>query len=253
MSLNIIIFGLGQVGKYLARVLANENHNVVAIESNSHLCQEARESLDIQVIHGYATDSRLLETAGIRSTDMVIALTGFDELNILTCQMAARYGVQRKIARIRNLGFFEHKPYFTLKDWSVDIAIQPELETAKEIVLLIKRSAATDVLEFAGGKLQLIGIRLDTDSPVLNKTMLEVGQQHPDMTFRVVAILRNNRTIIPTGKDYYLRRDQVFVLARTDDIPRVVQLMGKSEEKLEKIMMLGGGKIGRAVAKLLEK
>ncbi len=253
MSLYIIIIGLGQVGQHLAKVLSREKHNVVAIEADPICCQEATESLDIHVFQGQGTDCRVLEKAGIRHADMLIALTGSDDQNVLSCQMAARYGVRRKIARIRYPVFYENPPFFTLSELGVDVTIQPEEETAKEIVLLIKRSAATDVLEFAGNKVQLIGIRLDANCPVLNQTVRRVSQQFPEQTFRAVAILRNNKTIIPTGDDLYLQRDQVFFIAESENIARIVELMGKAEEKLKRIIILGGGKIGRATAKLLEK
>ena len=252
MGLNIIIVGLGQVGTHLTKVLSFENHNVSIIESNSVLCQQAQENLDVQVLHGYGSDYRMLESAGIQNADMIVAFTGFDEQNILICQMAAKYGVRQKIARIRNTAFFENPKKFSLSDLSVDVAIQPELETAKEIVLLIKRSAATDVLEFASGKLQLVGIRVDANCPVLNRTVQEVSNEYPLNTFRAVAILRDNRTIIPTGKDLYLRRDQIYFIAKSDEISKIVQLMGKSDEKLQDIMILGGGRIGRDTARILE-
>ncbi len=253
MSLHIVLVGLGQVGLYLAKVLSRENHNVVAIESDLPCCREAGENLDVQVLHGQGTDHRLLEMAGIRQADMIIALTGNDDQNVLTCQMAARYGVRRKIARIRNPLFYENPPYFSLAQWGVDIAIQPEAETAKEIVLLIKRSAATDVLEFADQRVQLIGIRLDGLCPVLNQTIQKVSQNYPEHVFRAVAILRNNKTIIPMGHDLYLQRDQVFFMAESENIPKIAALMGKSEEKLNRIMILGGGKIGRSAARILEE
>ncbi|MGB7294103.1 MAG: Trk system potassium transporter TrkA [Candidatus Aminicenantales bacterium] len=253
MSLHIILVGLGQVGLYLAKMLSRENHNVVAIESDLPCCREAGENLDVQVLHGQGTDHRLLELAGIRQADMIIALTGNDDQNVLTCQMAARYGVGRKIARIRNPLFYENPPLFNLSQWGVDVAIQPEMETAKEIVLLIKRSAATDVLEFAEHKVQLIGIRLDGLCPVLNETVQKISQKYPEHVFRVVAILRNNKTIIPGGQDLYLQRDQVFFMAESEIIPKIAVLMGKSDEKLNRIMILGGGKIGRSTAHLLEE
>ena len=252
MGLKIIIIGLGQVGTHLAKVLAYENHDVSVIESNSALCQQAQDSLDVKVINGYGTDYHMLEAAGVKDADMLVAFTGFDELNILACQMAAKYGVKKKIARIRNVNFFQNRDYFSLQDWGVDVAIQPELETAKEIVLLIKRSAATDVISFSQGRLQLVGIRLGPECPVLNKTMQEVSKEYNGYPFRAVALLRSNQTIIPSGQDYYLPRDQVFFIAKTEEISSIVQLMGKSDEKLQKIMILGGGRIGREIAHILE-
>lgn len=252
MHMHIIIVGLGQVGSHLAKILSRENHDVVGIETDPICCQEAGENMDILVLQGSGTDHRLLEKAGIRNADMLIALTGSDDQNVLVCQMAARYGVRRKIARIRNPVFYDNPPLFTISQWGIDVAIQPEEETAKEIVHLIKRSAATDVLEFADNKVQLIGIRLDALCPVLNKTVQEVSQQFKDHIFRAVAILRNNKTIIPSGNDIYHRRDQIFFIAESENIPKIIELMGKSDEKLNHIMILGGGKIGRSAARLLE-
>lgn len=253
MSLNIILLGLGQVGSHLAQVLSRENHNIVAIESNPVQCREADESLDIKVLQGQGSDHRVLEAAGIEQADMMIAVTGNDEQNVLACWLATRYGVKQKIARIRNPAFFENPPRFTLADWGVDLAIQPELETAKEIVLLIKRSAATDVLEFAGNRIQLIGIRIDATCPLVHKSLEAATREIPEKVFRVVAILRGAETLIPGGKDIFQNRDQLFVIAAADDIPDVIRLTGKSDEKLQQIMILGGGRVGRATARLLDE
>lgn len=252
MSLNIVLFGLGQVGSHLAQVLSRESHNIVAIDSNPVRCREADECLDM-VLQGQASDRRVLEQAGIEHANMMIAVTGNDETNVLACAMAARYGVKQKIARIRNPEYFDNPPLFTLADWGIDLTIQPELETAKEIVLLVKRSAATDVLEFAGNRVQLIGVRIDATCPLVHKTLESVSREYPDKVFRVVAILRGAATIIPVGTDILQNRDQLFVIAAADDIPGVIALLGKSDEKLEQIMILGGGRVGRATARLLDE
>ena len=252
MNLNIVLFGLGQVGSHLAQVLSRESHNIVAIDSNPAKCREADECLDIKVLQGQASDRRVLEQAGIEHADMMIAVTGNDETNVLACAMAARYDVKQKIARIRNPEYFDNPPRFTLADWGIDLAIQPELETAKEIVLLVKRSAATDVLEFAGNRVQLIGIRIDATCPLVHKTLESVSREYPDKVFRVVAILRGAATIIPVGTDILQNRDQLFIIAAADDIPGVIALLGKSDEKLEQIMILGGGRVGRATARMLD-
>ena len=252
-SLNIVILGLGRVGMHVAKILCNDIHNVAVIEIKDAKVATARETLDAKVVHGHGADHLVLEEAGIKDVDMLIALAGTDEQNILACQMAARYGVEQKIARIRNPHFFEKKGLISLSDWGVDHVIQPELETAKEIVQLIKRSAATDVLEFADGKIQLIGIRLDPQAPVLYKTIEKISEEFHEHIFRVVAILRNNKTIIPTGKAHLMPRDQIFIIAEAKEIKNIIEMMGKSDEKLEKIFVLGGGKVGRATAHLLEK
>ncbi len=247
------MLGLGQVGSHLAMILSRENHNIVAIDINPVQCRKADECMDIKVLQGQGSDHRILEEAGIKDTDMMIAVSGSDEQNVLACSMAARYGVKQKIARIRNPVFFENPPHFTLRDWGVDLAIHPELETAKEIILLIKRSAATDVLEFADNKIQLIGIRIDASCPHLHKTLEQVSKEYPDKVFRLVAILRGVETIIPGGNDIFLGRDQLFIVAAVDDVPDVISLMGKSNEKLQQIMILGGGRIGQTTARLLEQ
>lgn len=253
MNLNIVLIGLGQVGMHLAKVLSQEDHDIIGVEVNPPQCRDADECLDIKVLQGCGTDHAVLEAAGIAEADMLIAVTGSDEQNVLACSMAARYGVKQKIARIRNPAYFDNPPLFQLSDWGVDVAIQPELETAKEIVLLIKRSAASDVLEFAENRIQVIGIRIDAACPVKHMTLEKVSREYPDKVFRTVAILRNNKTIIPSGNDLYLPRDQVFIIAAAGDIPDVISLMGKSEEKLQKIMILGGGRVGRNTARFLEE
>ncbi|MDW7759468.1 MAG: Trk system potassium transporter TrkA [Acidobacteriota bacterium] len=253
MSLNIVLIGLGQVGMHLAKVLSLENHDIVGVEINPPQCRNADDCLDIKVLQGCGTDHAALEAAGIADADMLIAVTGNDEQNVLACSMAARYGVKQKIARIRNVSFFDNPPLFRLSDWGVDVAIQPEVETAKEIVLLIKRGAASDVLEFADKRIQVLGIRIDATCPIKHQTLEKVSRDFPDKVFRTVAILRNNKTIIPGGSDLYLPRDQVFIIAAAEDIPEVIELMGKSDEKLNKIMILGGGRVGRKTARLLEQ
>ncbi len=252
MGLSIVIVGLGQVGYHLAQVLSRESHDIVAVDSDPDKCQEADEALDVKVLRGQGSDRRVLEQAGIERADMLIAVAGSDELNVLACGLAARYGVKQKIARIRNPAFFENPPKFGLADWGVDLAIQPELETAKEIVLLVKRSAATDVLEFADGRVQLIGVRIDGSCPLVHKSLEAASREFPDKVFRVAAILRGPDTIIPKGTDVFQARDQLFVVAASEDIPGVVALLGKSDERLDRIMILGGGRVGRATARMLD-
>jgi len=249
----IIIVGAGRVGSYLAKMLSTENHDVVVIEPDPNVCRRIEEHLDVMVMQGYGTDVHLLKQAQIDQAKMLLAVSNSDEVNLIACKMAAAYGVPHKIARVRNAHFYTDPPKIGLEDFSTDIAIHPEEETAREIVRLIRRSTASEVYDFAGGRIQLVGIKLDQPSNLLGRNLMEIGREIRDIRFRIVAIFRNNRTIIPTGKDYLIRRDEVFVVARTEDIPKIIAMTGKSEAKIGKVMILGGGKIGRSTAKFLEK
>ena len=248
-----IIIGAGQVGSHLAKILSSENHDVVVIDPNQATCNWIREHMDVRVMQGYGTDIHLLKQAKIDQADMLLAVSNSDEVNLVACEMAHIYSVPNKIARVRNSHFYVDPPRLSLNEFHVDIAIHPEEETAQEVVRLIKRSTASEVYDFADGHIQLVGIRLDMQSPLIGKNLIQITQENPDLSFRVTAIFRNNKTIIPTGKDYLLRRDEVFFIAKTDEISKIVVLAGKSEAKVEKVMILGGGKIGRSTAKFLEK
>ncbi|GBD94126.1 trk system potassium uptake protein TrkA [bacterium BMS3Abin05] len=248
-----IIIGAGRVGSHLAKILSSENHDVVVIDPSPEICDWMEEHMDIMAIQGYGTDINLLKQAKIDQADMLLAVSNSDEVNLVACEMAQMYGVPHKIARVRNSHFYTDPPQLSVDKFHVDIVIHPEEETAQEVVRLIKRSTASEVYDFANGHVQLVGIRLDMHSPLSGKNLIEIARENPELKFRIVAIFRNNRTIIPSGKDYLVRRDEVFFIAKTEEISKIVTLAGKAEAKIEKVMILGGGKMGRSVARLLEK
>jgi len=249
----IIIIGGGEVGFHLGKMLSREHHQVVMIEPNREKINRLESALDVLVIEGSGSSVQTLVKAGIEDADLVIAVSAIDEVNIVACMLADKFGVARKVARIRNAEYTNPHAVLTAEQLGIDMIINPELETAHEIVLLIHRAAATDVVEFAGGAIQLLGIRLDAKSKINTKTLSEVSRSMPDLVFRTVAIARHGRTIIPTGEDRFLEGDQIFVVSKTASVSRLLELCGKSEDKIERIMILGGGKVGRMVAKELEK
>lgn len=223
------------------------------VENDHDKIARVQESLDVLVIEGSGSSVQTLSKAGIKDADLLIAVSALDEVNIIACMLADKLGVDKKIARIRNEDFANENTVLTAKQLGIDLIINPELETAQEIVWLIKRSAATDIFEFAEGSIQLIGLRLDSSAPVIRRQLFEVSQSLTDLTFRTVAISRKGKTIIPTGEDYFHVDDQIFVISKTDSVPELLELCGKADESIEKIMILGGGKVGRLVAKELEK
>jgi len=251
--MKIIIVGAGRVGLHLAKKLTFENHDVTIIDNNPETCRRANDLVDALVIEGNGSSQETLIGAGLNSCEMLVGVTAVDEVNIVACLIASKAGVNTKIARLRNTEYSDENSILKQKDMGIDFIIHPEEETARELVWLIRRTAATDVLEFAQGRVQLIGVRIDQDAPIVNQTLSHISEANPNVLFRIVAIFRANNTIVPSGKDYVNKGDQLFFITKTESVPKILNLAGKSEEKLENIMILGGGKVGRLVAAELEK
>lgn len=251
--MKVIIIGAGQVGTHICEYLSSEDHDVIVIEKDNAACRRAMDTLDALVLEGDGASPSLLLKAGLRDCDMMVAVSPNDEVNILACLAAAKTGVQIKIARLRNPEFSHDDALLGKEELGIDFIIHPERETARELVWLTKRSAATDVIEFEDGKVQLIGVRLDLSSPVINKTLKEIDHENPDLLFRAVAIFRTNKTLIPGGDDRIVRGDQLFFITKSELVPQLLKVLGKSEDKIEKVMILGGGRVGRMVAAELEQ
>ncbi len=248
-----MVVGAGRVGVQISNFLSAEDNDVIVLEKDPAQVKKVAEMVDALVLQGDGASPADLDKAGIRSCDLLIAVTSIDEVNIIACLTAQKAGVKLKIARLRLYEFSNPDSLLQREDLGIDLIIHPELETARELVWLIKRSAATDVIEFENGRVQLVGVRLDSNSPIINKTLQQVDEENADILFRVVAIYRGNRTIVPTGKSVINRGDQLFFITQTELVPRLLEIVGKSEEKLEHIMILGGGKVGRLVAAELER
>ncbi len=249
----IIVIGAGEVGFDVARQLSREQHEVTVVDIDPDKLARVRERLDVLTVQGSGTSADVLEEAGIRRADLLLAVTSIDEVNLISCMMAHRLGVPIKIARVRSGEFTRLNPVLRAEDLGIDLLIHPEETTAQEILLLIRRASATDVLSFADGKLQLVGLRVETDAPIINRRLMDFMQENRHLIFRVMVIQRGGRTILPRGDDVFRPRDQVFVLAYTPDLPEVIRLFGKSEARMRYIMILGGTPIGAKTALLLSQ
>jgi len=251
--MKIVIIGAGDVGFNLAKRLTHEGHDLILIEENPEKCNRASEILDVSVIQGSGTDQEVLRAANLGSADMLIAAAGVDEVNILACLFASKLGVRRKIARVRTSAYYRSDSILKADDLGIDLFIHPEEEVSEEIVRLLMRSTASEIIEFEGGKILMLGMKVDPGFPYLNKQLKDMGTAEQRRHFRILAVLKGDKTIIPTGEDYINKNDQVFVVTGKDYLPELLKIAGKADEKLEKIMILGGGKIGRKVAQSLEK
>ena len=250
--MNIIIAGVGDVGYHLAKQLSSEEHDISIIDINEVHVEKASSNTDVMSIHGSSTSIKILKEAKVEKTDLVVAVTSVEAININTAILAKKLGAKKTIARVSSAEFVSDKNLDLIKSLGVDYLIYPEELAAVEIVKLIERSAATDIVEIEKGKLSIIGIKVDSNSPSINMTMREIADKYHTTSFRVTAIQRGAQTIIPSGNDTIMINDQIFVITTQDGIEEIIKIVGKEDVHIDNVMILGGGKIGRKAAKLLE-
>ncbi len=246
-----IVVGAGEVGFDVAKLLAHEQHDVVVIDIDQEALEQIDDKLDVMVLCGAGTSTAILEEAGIRQAQILVAVTAVDEVNIIACMLADRMGVETTIARIRSRELSKSQSILNVADFGITITIHPEESAAAEVCRLIRRAGATDVLPLADGRLNLLGLRLDRSARVIGRKIKDVMAEHPDVHYRVMAITRGIRTIMPGGDVEFQRNDQLFVLARPKTIPPMLEIMGKSEQRIQNVMILGGTAIGAMVAREL--
>ncbi|NIM19197.1 MAG: Trk system potassium transporter TrkA [Candidatus Latescibacteria bacterium] len=251
--MNVLIIGAGDIGLQLGKRLSKDKHDITMIELKEDKVKRASEQLDAIVIEGHGAHYGVLQQARLENAQVVAAMTDREGVNLLASKIAKKAGVPTTIARVRNPEFIA--PDFILKpeELGADIIIHPEKETADAIVRLIRQSSATHVIEFAEGKIQLLGVRLERGSPLLRTPLIDLARRYGDPPLRVVAINRNQQTLIPKGEDRLLPGDQIFVICDPDYIPKFISYTGKADTKIEDIMILGGGLIGQFVATCLGK
>ena len=250
--MKILVVGAGEVGFHLTKLLSIE-HDITLIDNDPQKVKRAREQLDAFVLEGNGSSYKLLKEAGIHKMDILAAMTHCDEVNLMICQIAKHAGVSITIARVRNPEYTQPEFIIPPERLGADRIIHPEKETADAIVRLIRRSIATDVVEFGEGKIQLLGIRLEENAPILRIPLKELGEQLNQLPMRIVAINRKEQTIVPRGKDVLVPGDQIFVLSDPDYFDDVIRLTGKMDTHISNIMILGGGLISQFVAKEIGK
>ena len=249
----IIILGAGEVGYMLAKILCYEKHDVALVERDQDRLKRAKDNLDIKVIEGSASSYHILEEAGIKRADMLVAVTNNDEVNLIACMIAGKYQVAKKIVRVKNREFSLESSPMNAKSLDIDLIIHPESEIAAAVVKLLKQTAATDIVEFEDGRLIMIGIKLDNKCQILEQSLAQVSESYNELIFRTVAIQRKDRTIIPHGSDIFMSGDRVYVTSKKDSLPEILRLTGKENVNMENVMILGGGQTGAEIARSLEE
>ncbi|MEN8136593.1 MAG: Trk system potassium transporter TrkA, partial [Thermodesulfobacteriota bacterium] len=250
---NILILGLGGMGSYLAKRLQDEGYSVTAIEPESKLVSYADANMDARFITGSALSIERWQEANAEKMDYMIAVTNKDALNMMGAQIADKFGIPQKICRIRHQEFGREDSLLSAEDLKIDLFIHPEELVAQEIVRLIKRTAGNEIIDVAMGQVQVMATRISTTHPMANKSLIEIAQIYNEFPFRVVAIGRGIKTIIPGGKDKILPQDQVLFMAGHEDLKLLMELTGVKQQHRYRVMILGGGMVGSLVAELLGK
>jgi trk system potassium uptake protein TrkA len=252
--MKILILGAGQVGSTAAVSLAREEANEVTIvDRDADVLRELQDRLDVRTVVGNASYPEVLERAGARDADMLIALTSSDEINMLACQIALTlFRTPTRIARIRARELIANEALFGPGGIPVDVAISPSSLVTDYIAQLIRFPGALQVLEFADGKVRLVATRADRGGALVGHPLRDLPKHIPNVESRVVAIYRGGKGIIPDGDTVVEEGDEVFFLAARDDARTVLREMRKLDEPARKVVIAGGGNIGLDLARTLE-
>jgi trk system potassium uptake protein TrkA len=252
--MNILILGAGQVGTTAAYSLAREESNEVTIvDKNPEVLRELQDRLDVRTVVGNAAFPDVLDRAGAREADMIIALTDRDEINMLACQVAySLFKTRTKIARIRARELTVNPELFADDQIPVDVIVSPEALVTEHIEQLIHYPGALQVLEFAEGAVRLVATRALRGGALVGNPLSEITKHIPAVECRVVAIYRGGRGIIPDGSTVVEAGDEVFFIAARKDIRTVLSEMRKLDSPVRRVVIAGGGNIGLRLARALE-
>ncbi|WP_145106186.1 Trk system potassium transporter TrkA [Cereibacter azotoformans] len=253
--MKVIICGGGQVGWQIARHLSGERNDVTVVDMNADLVRRATDTLDVQGVVGFASYPDVLEKAGARDADMIIAATHSDEVNMVTCQVAhSIFGITRKIARLRAQSYLDaiYSDLYRRDHLPIDVVISPEKEVAEAALQRLAAPSTFDTESFMEGKAQLLGVALDEDCPVLNTPLRQLNELFTNLRAIVVGVRREGRLFVPEPGDQLFAGDEVYTFAHSEDVARTLDIFGKTSRKQERIIVIGGGNVGLAVAKALE-
>ena len=253
--MKIIICGAGQVGWHIARHLAGERNDVTIIDTNAEMIRRDTDALDVQGVTGFASHPDVLDRAGARDADLIIAATHSDEVNMVTCQVAhSVFQVPRKIARLRSSAYLDAiwSDLYRTDHLSIDVVISPEREVARAAIQRLSAPSTFDAETFLDGRLHLLGILLDPDSPVLNTPLRQLTEMFTSLSAVVAGVRRGGRLFAPEPGDQLFEGDQVYVFTRSEDVPRTLEIFGKPAAKQESVVIIGAGNVGLAVAQALE-
>ncbi len=254
--MKVIICGAGQVGWQIARHLSRENNDVTVVDKDEALIRRISEVLDVSGVTGFASYPDVLERAGAKDADMIIAATFADEVNMVTCQVAhSMFNIPRKIARLRSQSYLDaiYSDLYRQDHMPIDVVISPEREVAKAAMRRLEVPAAFDTERFLDGDADLLGISISEDCPVINTPLRQLTELFSTLKAVVVGVQRKAKMFVPEPGDQLFPGDQIYIITAHTDVPRTLEIFGKTQKKGERAIVIGGGNVGLEVAQNLEK
>ena len=254
--MNIIICGAGRVGFTIAKQLTEQNHSITVIDQSSEDIQKANDSLDVKAIVGKATMPSVLEKANAKETDMIIAVTKNDEINMLICQVAySLFKIPKKIARIRTQDYLNPKfsKIYNKENLPIDVIISPELEIAKSIQRKLEAPGALDNVPFAENKIRLLEILIDEKCPIVDIKLNDLTKKFPKLNANILGVVRDEKFIFLKKNDVMKKNDKAYVTINSSQMKETLTAFGHNEKISNKILIIGGGNIGFNLAKNIEQ
>ena len=248
--MKIVIAGVGEMGNHLAKMLSGNGHDITVIDSDPKLLAEVSSLADVITVEGDLTTFAVLRKAAVRKCDLFIAVNHIENDNILSAIMAKQLGAKKAIARIDNNEYLEPNNKEMFINMGIDYLFYPEKVAASEVINLLGHSASTEYVDFSGGRLSLVVFRLEPNSELVGKSSSGFSQE--ELNYRTVAISRDGQTLIPKPSDTFMVGDMLYVISRHDTVEEVMALSGKSNVRVNNMMILGGSRIGVQIAKELQ-
>lgn len=250
--MNIVVAGAGEVGFHLVKLLMIEGQNITLVDLDEDLLVAAGNKLDVQTVCGDICSLEVLRNLELNKVDLFIAVTTSQTTNLLSCTLAKNQGAKKTVARIDNSEYLEKDARAYFESVGVDRLFSPRNLAAKEIKRLLRRASATDVYEFEDGKISIIGFTVDAASPVAGKSFTDLYTYLPDNHFRVLVVLRNEKTIIPTMGDLIRGGDHIYLSTDVQEFDQINSFLGKNLKEIKNVMILGETYLALDVAKILE-
>jgi len=251
--MRILVLGAGQVGKTVAKALSHEQNDITVVDLDIKLLKFLENRLDIRTVHGHAAHPDVLIRAGAEDADLILAVTNSDETNMIACQIAySLFQTPIRLARVRSPSYQRYPELFSVSGIPVNYIISPELIAVQSMEHLIEQTEALQILDFADGKVHLVAVRAYSGGPLVGQELRSLSQQDAALPTRIVAVYRRNSPIIADGRTVVEQGDEVFFLALSEHIPAVLAAFGHSGRPTRRVIIAGGGRIGKRLAESIE-